>query len=151
MNRRNCLKLLAGVLPCAFVARMLGEKDLHGTPSPNPAYETATHEVELHGPFVKTIQPWHGAVQTNNLHNADDAFIVKEFNELNRKIESLISAAKRNNWEIRDVKFLWRNINRPEGPDKFVRVLLRACDPAYPVYETNIARGSNSVVLSRSL
>ncbi len=126
------------MLPCAFVARMLGEKDLHGTPSPNPAYDTASHEVELHGPFVKTIQPYHCAIQTQNLNNADDAVMVEEFEKLNKKIEYLINKAKRRGHEIRDVKFLWRNINTADGPDKFVRVLMRSCDPAYPVYEKDI-------------
>ena len=43
MNRRNVIKLLAALLPCAIVARMLGEKDLHGTPSPIPNYAKAPY------------------------------------------------------------------------------------------------------------
>jgi hypothetical protein len=128
MNRRNCLKLLAAVLPCAFVARMLGEKDLHGTPSPNP---------------------YHCAIQTNNLHGADDSVLAKEFEKLNQKIEYLINKAKKRGHEIRDVKFFWRNINTERGPDKFVRVLMRSCDPSYPVYETNIAHRSDWVLPGR--
>ena len=55
MNRRNCIKLLAALLPCAIVARMLGEKDLHGTPSPapkapNPAYKDAPYEAMMFNP-----------------------------------------------------------------------------------------------------
>ncbi len=119
------------MLPCAFVARMLGEKEI-------PAYVNAPYIPERNAYDVKTIQPYHCAIQTQNLNNADDAIMVEEFEKLNKKIEYLINKAKKRGHEIRDVKFLWRNINTAEGPDKFVRVLMRSCDPAYPVYETNI-------------
>ena len=130
MNRRNVIKLLAGLLPCACVARMLGEKDLHGTPSPNPAYDQAAYED--YG-TVYEAQPWQCAIQTPNLYNASDNDIAKEMEELNKKIEWLISSCKKQGWEISDIKFYWRCISTPRGLDKFVRVIMRACDPRYPV------------------
>jgi hypothetical protein len=49
MNRRKAITLLSAVLPCAFVARMLGEKDLHGTPSPYPVQPyTSGFHVEVY-------------------------------------------------------------------------------------------------------
>ena len=59
MNRRNCLKLLAGLLPCALAARMLGEKDLHGTPSPFP------HEIPPYAAISGGIPPF---VPTSGFH-----------------------------------------------------------------------------------
>lgn len=49
MNRRKFLTFASALLPCALAARMLGEKEVHATPT--PAYDAASHEVELYGPF----------------------------------------------------------------------------------------------------
>lgn len=132
MNRRNVIKLLATLLPCACVAKMLGEKDLHGTPSPNPASEKATYED--YGTVYGSAGYNHAAVQTPNLHNASDESLVKEFDTLNKKLEWLLQDCKKRGREIQDIKMYWRNIPRFEGPNKFVRILLRARYPSYPVY-----------------
>ena len=119
MNRRKFLTFAAALLPCSFVARMIGEKDLHGTPSPAPTEE------------YKRV--WQCAVQTPNLNSADDETIVKEFEKLNKAVEWLLASAKKEGREIQDIKFYWRNIWTSNGMDKFVRVIMRACDPKFPV------------------
>lgn len=132
MNRRNCLKLLAGLLPCALVARILGEKDLHGTPSPNPAWPAATHEIELQLPGL-----WQCSVETENLVQMDDETMVREFERINRNISLMIASAKKQNREIRDIKLYWRNVPYNRGSDRFMRVIMRSCDPSCPVLWRN--------------
>ena len=50
MNRRKVITILAGLLPCAIVARMFGEKDLHATPTPNPAYRSVPYSAMMYSP-----------------------------------------------------------------------------------------------------
>lgn len=68
MNRRNCLKLLAGLLPCAIAAKLYGttttpepHTPTFWTPPPttNPAYKDAQYEALIYSPaygFHTTIK-----------------------------------------------------------------------------------------------
>ncbi len=172
MNRRNCLKLLAAVLPCAFVARMLGEKDL----KINPAWESATHEFQFDIPKPLPVQPY-----TSGFHVE-----IRELPERGMQIEdrwetlppcfqavirdcktNLMTALQSAGWVdgVKDKRIalqgLYRSVayvlQRRQFPadTKIYDVEktptgLKWINPRYP-NETNIARRSDSIVLSSPL